>query len=530
MRAVLSQLNPVVGDLDGNRGKLREVLESNSEADLIVFPELFLTGYPPQDLLLKKGFLCKVEESVHQVQELSQAYPKLTIVLGTPWLENGTLFNSALVIQAGRILGLQHKRNVSKFRGFDETYYFNPGQSNTLIQIGEKVVGLALGLELDQKLALALKEAGADLVINPVAIPFQVGEYHLETQRLAKLAEELNLPILRVGQVGGNDGLIFAGGSMSLDQEGKIQAQAADFCSSVTLVDLALPGEGTVAQAVDETAQVYEALVLGLRDYIHKSGMSKVIIGLSGGLDSAVSAALATAAVGPENIWGISQPGPFSSPGSVDDARALAENLGIRFSILPITTLYDATLMALDEQFSGTAMNVAEENIQARLRGNLLMALSNKFGGLVLTNGNKSELAVGYCTLYGDMSGGFAPIADIYKTMVYQVAYYMNREREIIPWNTIEKPPSAELRPDQRDDQSLPPYDILDGIIRSHLDAGLSMDEIVAQGYAKETVDWVIKTIDSNDYKRKQAALILRITSPIHGQDRQMPFAARKHY
>ena len=528
MQVFLAQVNPTVGDLEGNLQILRQVAGANSEANLIVFPELFLTGFPPQDLLFRRRFLQGVQKSIGEIQEFSKTIPETAIVVGTPWPEAEGLFNAALVIKDGRILGIHRKQRLSRFRAFDETAYFNPGTAAATFQLGESIIGLSLGLELDPRQAAELKEAGAELIINPAAIPFRAGEQEEHLRKLTALARASNIPIINVSQTGANDGLIFAGRSFALNRDGELKALLPEFQTAGTPVDIALAGESIVAEARDETAQIFQALVLGVKDYVRKSGMSRAIIGLSGGLDSAVSAVIASEALGPENVWGITQPGPFSTPGSVEDSRALAENLKIRFDVLPITELYAAALQSLQGLFAGTDVNVAEENIQARLRGNQLMAVSNKFGGLVLTNSNKSELAVGYCTLYGDMSGGLAPLADCYKTQVYQLAYYINREREIIPWNTIEKPPSAELRPNQRDDETLPPYDILDGIIRLSLDEGLGADEIIAQGYAEETVHWVLRTIDSNDYKRRQAALILRVTAPILGQDRRMPLAARK--
>ncbi len=530
MQIYLAQVNPVVGDLAGNERILRRVAQANSEADLIVFPELFLTGYPPQDLLLRQDFLDRVGESLQRIQEFTKECPGTTIALGTPWRgqEADTLFNATVFLKDGGLLGVYRKRRLSKFRGFDETRYFGPGSGVDIIQVGAVRIGVSLGLELDPQQAAELKAAGADLIVNPVALPFRAGTGVEQLDQLTTTAQFARIPVVRVGQVGGNDGLIFPGGSAALDRTGQFRTFLPEFQVTGTLVDAMAPGEVIAPESPDETAQVFDALVLGLRDYVRKSGMTRVIIGLSGGLDSAVSAVIAAEALGPEQVWGITQPGPFSSLGSVEDSKHLADNLGIRFDVVPITALYEAALTSLRDQFSGTELNVAEENIQARLRGSQLMALSNKFGGLVLTNSNKSELAVGYCTLYGDMCGGLAPLADCYKTMVYQLAYYINREEEIVPWNTIEKPPSAELRPDQRDDETLPPYDILDGIIKLYLDEGQSASEIVAQGFAEETVGWVLRTIDNNDYKRRQAALILRATTPILGVDRQMPLAARK--
>ncbi len=528
MKIFLAQENPTVGDLKGNLARLLQVVQENSGADLVVFPELYLTGYPPYDLLLCPEFREAVQEAAAELQEATRQYPHTTIIVGLPWVEGGELFNAAAVLSGGEVLGVQKKRKLTSFRFGDERRYFQPGREHVMVSVAGHNVGIALGLELDAGLARELKQAGADLVVNPRAVPFRVGEEAQRRQGLKQLAEEAELALAVVGQVGGNDGLIFAGSSLTLDASGQLLADLNPFQAGGCLVDLH-SAEEPPEQVWDEPALVYQALVLGLRDYIRKCGMERVIIGLSGGIDSAVAACIAAEAVGPEQVWGLTQPGPYSSPESVQDAQALARNLGIRFDILPITGLYDAVLSALSDHFAGTAMNVAEENIQARLRGNLLMALSNKFGGLVLSNSNKSELAVGYCTLYGDMCGGMAVLADIYKTMVYQVAEYINREREIIPASTITKPPSAELRPNQRDADSLPPYDVLDAILQAYLDEELSPREIIGRGFAEETVRWVVRAVEGSEYKRRQAALILRVTTPLLGPERRMPLAAAKH-
>ncbi|MCK9526040.1 MAG: NAD+ synthase [Limnochordia bacterium] len=530
MKTYLAQVNPMVGDLEGNLVILRQIVQANPEAELIVFPELFLTGYPPQDLLRKPAFLQRVEAMFQEIGVFTKTHPETTMIFGLPWFEQDKLYNAAAVLRDGKTLGIHRKRKLSKFKGFDETAYFSPGSASSLVQVGEQAIGLSLGCELDQDQVQELKEAGADLILNLAALPFRVGDDVPDLEGIATLAQSVRVPILRAAQVGGNDGLVFAGRSCAVDRSGQFGVILPEFQIGGASIEPAMSMDAFTPKPRDETEQVFEALVLGLRDYLRKSGMTGVILGLSGGLDSAVSACIAAEAIGPENVWGVSQPGPFSSGGSVDDAQALAENLQIRFDILPITELYEATLASLREPFAETEMNVAEENIQARLRGNQWMALSNKFGGLVLANSNKSELAVGYCTLYGDMSGGLAPLADCYKTMVYQLAYYINREREIIPWNTIEKPPSAELRPDQRDDETLPPYDVLDGIIKLYLDEGLGIADIISEGFDEETVRWVVRTIDNNDYKRRQAPLILRVTTPICGDDRKMPLAAQKEF
>lgn len=528
MKVLLVQENPTVGDIEGNIGRLQWVVQSHPEADLIVFPELFLTGYPPYDLLLSREFLRKTQEGLGELKEFSRGCPQAALVVGMPWQEGEALFNAAVVLRGGSILGVQQKRRLTPFRLFHEERYFTPGEGNLVLELQGRTLGFALGMELDGELTQELKNAGVDLIINPCAIPYRVGAETQQLELLSTTAAAASVSIIRVGQVGANDGLIFPGGSFALGQQGRVAAALPQFQEASRLIDLDELAEPVLVPKLEEPAAVFQALALGLRDYVRKCGMKQVILGLSGGLDSAVSACLAVEAVGADRVWAIAQPGPYSSPGSVVDAEALAGNLGIRFDVISITELYDAVLSTLDEHFAGTEMNVAEENIQARLRGNLWMALSNKFGGLVLANSNKSELAVGYCTLYGDMCGGMAPIADIYKTMVYDLARYINREREIIPWSIINKPPSAELRPNQRDEDSLPPYEILDGILAAYLDERLDFAEIVSRGYAEETVRWVIRTVEYSEYKRRQAALILRITTPILGWERAMPLAGRK--
>lgn len=529
MQIYLAQVNPTVGDFAGNVEQLRRTVAENSQADLIVFPELFLTGYPPKDLLLNGDFLHRVEESLFHIQHFSQDYPEVAIVVGLPRRENGKLYNSAVLLRGGTILGTVDKRRLTSFRLFDEERYFTPGSRPEPIQCCGHSIGLALGLELDLSLAEELKEAGAEIIINPAAIPFQAAEWNELRGRCSAVAGQSELPIFRAALVGGNDELLFAGGSLALNSDGRVLEAADDFVETGVEVDFSRPGDVKELAQADETAEIYQALIMGLRDYVHKSGIGKAIIGLSGGLDSAVAAVLACEALGSENVWAVTQPGPYSLPEGVQDAKDLANNLQMRLEIQPIIGLYEEMLTFLGGEFSQSKVDVAKENIQARLRGNLLMALSNKFGGLVLTNSNKSELAVGYTTLYGDMSGGLAVLGDVYKTQVYQLAYYINREKEIIPWHTIEKPPSAELRPNQRDDESLPPYDVLDQILRAYLDQGLAASEIMALGsYAPETVRWVLEAVERNEHKRRQAALILRVTTPIFGWERQMPIAAMK--
>ncbi|MDI9412612.1 MAG: NAD+ synthase [Bacillota bacterium] len=528
MLVTLVQQNPIVGDLKGNIGIVSETLKCCTGEQLVVFSELFLTGYPPKALLTKGDFLQDVDDAYRKVREITKDYPLITVVLGMPWRDGEKLYNSAVVLKNGETLAIHHKTKLTRFALFDEYRYFSVGDATNVIKVGDTSFGIALGLELDRNVISVLKEAGASFIINPMALPFQLVDDH--QYKIKGHAMENKIAILVSGQVGANDELIFSGGSCAFNGEGQFIGRMEEFKQGVISFALDCPQYIVANESIDKIARVYQALVLGIKDYVQKSGMSKVILGLSGGLDSAVVAVLATEALGRENVWAITQPGPFSGSSSVEDASSLAKNLGIRFSVLPITDLYESTLDNLGEFFAGTSMGVAEENIQARLRGLLWMTLSNKFGGLVLTNSNKSELAVGYCTLYGDMNGGLAVLGDVYKTMVYELAHYINQTAEVIPSNTITKPPSAELRPDQRDDETLPPYDILDGIIKSYLDENKSISQIIAEGYDEEVVQWVTSTINNNDYKRRQAALVLRITEPVLNFGRDMPLAARKNY
>lgn len=527
MQIYLAQVNPTVGDLAGNFEILKKTVAANSQAHLIVFPELFLTGYPPKGLLLNGDFLRAVEESLVKVKEFLRQYPTTSVIVGLPRRVEGKLYNSAFLIQAGEILAVYDKRNLSPFRLFDENSYFTPGKDLKPITYAGRSLAISLGLELCSETAKELKDLGAELIINPAAVPYQVGRWNELWEELKTTAEQVGLPVLRVGQVGTNDELVFAGGTAALAGDGKQLSSSPDFSEGGAVVNLAAVDSGEEFEGADETAEIYRALVLSLRDYARKTGIRKGIIGISGGLDSAVSAVIACEALGAENIRAVTQPGPYTLPEGLVDAKNLAKNLGLDLDVLSINSLYQAVVSYFGEEFTHSEVDVAKENIQARLRGNLLMVLSNRFGGLVLTNSNKSELAMGYTTLYGDVCGGMAVLGDVYKTQVYQLAYYINREREIIPWHTIEKPPSAELRPNQRDDESLPPYDVLDGILSAYLDQGLAPSEIM-QDFPPETVRWVIRTAERNEYKRRQAALIPRITTPISGLERQMPIAAVK--
>ncbi|HUK92615.1 MAG TPA: NAD+ synthase, partial [Methanomicrobiales archaeon] len=452
------------------------------------------------------------------------------------------LYNSALLIRGGKLLFTQHKSLLPTYDVFDEARYFDPAPSVEVARFGDQVLGISIcedawndpGLQprrgsypSDPQEVLAGK--GATILINISASPFHAGKDAVRYGIFRGLARKYRVPVVFVNQVGGNDELIFDGRSMAFDAKAGLSTLLPAFGEAEVTVDVHRPAASPLAfQPQDETGSVFQALVLGLRDYVRKCGFSSVVVGLSGGVDSAVVCCLAREALGRDHVLGVTMPGPYSSPGSVGDSRALVQNLGIRLAEIPITPIYDAYRRALGDRLGGGGeVTVALENIQARIRGNLLMALSNEAGYLVLSTGNKSELAVGYCTLYGDMSGGLAVISDVPKTMVYRLARYINRDGPVIPEAILAKPPSAELRPGQKDVDSLPPYEVLDPILHLYIDENRSPREIAGEGFDPATVSWVVKTVDRNEYKRRQAAPGLRVTPKAFGMGRRIPIAAR---
>jgi NAD+ synthase (glutamine-hydrolysing) len=560
----MAQLNPTIGDFAGNLDKMEQTLAAcaaEGAPDLVVFPELFLCGYPPRDLLERAWFIRQAQDAVKRVLEISQRYPEAGILVGVPLptdrLTGKGLYNSALLIEGGQVLLQQNKSLLPTYDVFDEARYFDPARAISVVPFHGERLGISICEDAwtDPELWLrppydsdpiaALAEAGATTLVNISASPFWAGKEEIRYRLLSNHARKHGLPLVFVNQVGANDELVFDGRSLYLDRSGNPCAVFPAFTEAVQTVDTTPPGPAEVYQAQPVIESVYQALVLGIRDYTRKTGFRQVVLGLSGGIDSALTCALAAAALGPENVVGVTMPAPYSSSGSVEDSRELARNLGIRLLEIPISEIFEAYLDTLTPFFppcgegaglrEGRAPDVTEENIQSRIRGNTLMALSNKFGYLVLTTGNKSELAVGYCTLYGDMSGGLAVIADVPKTMVYELARYVNRKRdivpqplrEIIPQASLTKPPSAELRPNQTDQDTLPPYDILDGILKLYVDEGCSLAEIVDRGYERDTVRWVLRAVDRNEYKRWQAAPGLKVTSKAFGMGRRIPVAAR---
>jgi len=519
---------------------------------LTIFPELYLTGYPPRDLLDRPAFIAEAEKGLEEICRLSRKIPNQGILFGTVVrdAEPGSrkLFNAAVLVQNGRQLFTQKKSLLPVYDVFDERRYFEPAPEVHTFDFQGECLGISIcedawnDPEMRESPAYPfdpieiLAEKKATLMINISASPYQLGKDRLRHEIIGYHARRHQLPFVLVNQVGGNDELIFDGHSFAMNSRGTITMAAGGFeeqveCFSLTGLTAVKRKNASqqrpAAEEHDDLDNIHRALVLGVKDYCRKCGFRQTLVGLSGGIDSALVSCLAVEALGRENVWGIGMPSSFSSSGSISDARKLAENLGIRFDLIPISTLYNQYLEALSPLFAGRNADVTEENIQARIRGTLLMALSNKFGHLLLTTGNKSELAVGYCTLYGDMCGGLGVISDLPKTMVYRLADHLNKAREIIPREIIHKAPSAELRPDQTDQDTLPPYEILDQILADVIDQGLSAAEIIDKGFDPETVHWITKAVRRNEYKRRQAAPGLKITSKAFGMGRRMPIAAR---
>lgn len=538
MNCGLAQINTTVGDFAGNTDKIlrayRELVEAGAE--FVVTPELAVCGYAPMDLAFRPDF---IEAAERHVAALAAHAGGVPLIAGTIEPNEGRhgqpCLNSAVVLQNGRRVASVSKSLLPTYDVFDEGRYFEPASRVTPVTIAGRRTGITICEDLWTAEYLprnyyghspveTLRRAGIDLLINLGASPFEEGKPERRRAMMAKIAQSARVPLVLVNLVGGNDQLIFDGHSFALNADGSPAALLPGFAESHAVARI--PGKAC-AEPHAAIADVHDALVLGLRDYLRKCGFSQVVIGLSGGLDSAVTAALAVAALGRENVLGVTMPGPYSSQGSVEDSLALAHHLGIACHNVPIRAAFDVMREELAGIFEGREPDSTEENLQARLRGMMLMAISNKFGRMVLTTGNKSELAVGYCTLYGDMAGGLAVISDIPKTMVYQLADYINRGGEIIPRRTIEKAPSAELRAGQTDQDTLPPYDVLDKILRLYIEEQLGADEIAARGFDAETVRWVTARVDANEYKRQQAAPGIKVTSKAFGIGRRMPIAQK---
>jgi NAD+ synthase (glutamine-hydrolysing) len=537
MQIGLAQINAVVGDFPGNVKRIlaayREGLDAG--ADLVITPELSLVGYPPRDLVFKSQFVPKCLQALDYLAGEIREVPLLVgYVDHHPGNPGKPFRNAAAWLENGEIRHRIWKTLLPTYDVFDERRYFEPGESCEPILWKGRRVGVTICEDIwtetylqrpfyDRDPVAELSEKGIDLLLNLSASPFHLGKPLLRRSMIGDIARKAGIPVIYCNSIGANDQLVFDGHSLVSDASGRITCQLPGFQEACQVIDPFTARENEAPMESGDAEQLYRALVTGVHDYVTKSGFSSVCLGLSGGIDSALTAVIAADALGPENVRGLTMPSPYSSRGSVEDSFTLARNLGIRCDEVPIKNPFEAIKNTMAPVFEGKAEDVTEENIQARIRGLMLMALSNKENHLLLTTGNKSELAVGYCTIYGDMCGGLAVISDLPKVRVYEISRWINRDGEIIPWNTIDKPPSAELRPDQKDQDTLPPYEILDAILELYVEHQLSADEIISRGYEESTVRWVQRRVDLNEWKRHQAAPGLRVTSKAFGIGRRMP-------
>jgi len=543
VKVALGQINPVIGDFAGNSAKIIDYSRrAKSEgAGLILFPELSVCGYPPRDLVERASFVDHNREAAEQIARDTRGIAVICGLVTPAHAAAGkSVMNSAALLIDGSMKFVQSKMLLPSYDVFDEMRNFAPARSQVLFPFCGKQMALTICEDAwndknfwNRQLysvdpVETLVRAGGNFVLNISASPFWAGKRELRRDMLATIASHDHVPLAFVNQVGGNDSLVFDGSSLVFDREGRVIAQGKSFEEDLVFFDSDTLTGDIHSQVEGEEASIYSALVLGTRDYVRKCGFKRVIVGLSGGIDSALTATIAVDAVGAENVTGVGMPGPYSSGGSVRDAEQLATNLGIGFEILKIGGIFDSYQSTLGPVFQGYPEEVTEENIQSRIRGSLLMALSNKFGALVLSTGNKSELGVGYCTLYGDMAGGLAVIADVPKTLVYRLSRHVNSRRPVIPQATLEKPPSAELRPGQKDTDSLPPYDVLDAILEDYIEEARSAEEISrSRGFDLVVVKDVIRMVERNEYKRQQAAPGIKISPKAFGYGRRFPIAAK---
>ncbi len=527
---VLAQINPVVGDIPGNTEKVIAVVQEARDqfsAQVVVFPELVLCGYPPEDLLLRPSMQTRIERALGK---LGDACSDISVILGYPWREKGALYNVAGLIQNGKVVAQYAKTCLPNYQVFDEKRYFEAGNAACVVDICGIKTALSVCEDIwDDKPMEQAKQAGARLMININASPFHKNKQTARQETVVRRARQGAMPVVYVNQIGGQDELVFDGGSMVIDSSGELCVQAPLF--EELLIPITLEFDNNIIQVVkksitpapDVLVAVYQALVVGVRDYVNKNGFRGVVLGLSGGIDSALTLAVAVDALGADRVEAVMMPFRYTSQLSLDDAQAEANSLGVNYKIISIESVYESFCSALEEEFSNTEKDKTEENIQARSRGVLLMAISNKKGYLVLTTGNKSEMAVGYATLYGDMAGGLDVLKDVPKTMVFELARYRNTISPVIPESVITRPPSAELAPEQKDEDSLPPYDILDQILALYIEEDMAAQDIINRGFSAEDVNHIVRLVDLNEYKRQQAAVGIRISERGFGRDRRYP-------
>jgi NAD+ synthetase len=550
VKIALAQINPTVGDFEGNTRTIVSFARKAAAqgAELVIFPELAACGYPPADLLEKTSFVARAGKAIDDITSAIAHLP-IAVICGfvTPVIADSgkRVMNSAALMRGGRVEFVQSKRLLPFYDVFDEQRYFAPAIKQSVYQLdgpqGVERIALTICEDAwndknfwqnsmyDVDPVEDLMKQRASLIVNISASPYERGKRAVRVQMLAAIARRHHVPVVIVNQVGGNDSLVFDGSSVAINAHGEVVAQAKSFEEDLICFDTENRSAAPVSpDPAPEEAAVYKALVLGTRDYVRKCGFRRALVGLSGGIDSALVATIAVDALGAENVTGIGMPSPYSSPGSIDDSRALAANLGMRFEVIPISDLFEQYNTALSPMFAGLKPDITEENIQSRIRGNILMALSNKTSALVLTTGNKSEMSVGYCTLYGDMVGALAVIGDVVKTYVYRLSDYVNREREIIPRAIVEKHPSAELRPDQKDTDSLPPYEVLDPILEAYVERYETPEGIAAEhGFDLGLVRSVVQLVERSEYKRQQAAPVLKVTEKSFGMGRRFPIAVK---
>lgn len=529
MKIAIAQINCIVGDIVGNVEKIiQHAMQAKSQgATLVLTPELSLCGYPPEDLLLRADFLDACEQALHV---LAAKLNDVTVIVGHPHLVEDACFNAASVLQDGKVLATYRKHILPNYAVFDEKRYFSSGSDALVFQHHGVNVGVLICADVwEPAPALVSKAAGAELLVALNASPFHMEKQSTRIEKLRQRVADTELPIVYANMVGGQDELVFDGASFVLNAYGELTHELPAFESCIGMVDFehASPLAGSVVKPLTTEASVYNALKLGLADYVNKNGFPGVVLGMSGGVDSALTLAIAVDALGADKVHAVMMPSEFTADMSINDAREMTETLGVKYSEIAIKELFDKYQVALAPQFGDLPFDATEENLQARIRGMLLMAISNKFGSIVVTTGNKSEMAVGYCTLYGDMAGGFALLIDVPKTLVYKLCNYRNSLSKVIPQRIITRPPSAELRANQVDQDSLPPYDILDGIIEAYVEDDLGRDEIMTLGYSATDVNRVITMIDRNEYKRRQAPVGVRITHRGFGKDRRYPITAK---
>jgi len=525
MKIALAQINPIVGDLEGNAKKIIEYIGKAKKqgAGLVVFPELAITGYPPEDLVLKPQF---ITDNISALKNIVKASKGIGVYVGFVDKKGNDFFNAGAFIDNGKIVKIYHKNNLPNYGVFDEKRYFKEGKEPAVVNFKGVKIGLGIceDIWVEKGPYKGEAKAGAKIILNINASPYHVGKIGEREKVLAKRAKATKAHIVYVNMVGGQDELVFDGGSMIINSKGKLIASAPQYKEELLIFD---EKGGKITPRLDQMSEIYYALMTGVRDYVEKNKFGGVIIGISGGIDSALTAVIACDALGSSRVHTIFMPSQYSAKQSLDDSISVTKNLGVKMDIIPIKDIFSQYLSTLAPNFRGKPANIAEENLQARIRGNILMALSNKFGWLVLNTGNKSETSTGYCTLYGDMAGGFSVLKDIPKTLIYKLVKWRNKKKMVIPQSIIDRPPTAELKPNQKDQDTLPPYEVLDPIIKAYVEDNSSVKQMIAKGFDKATVSKVVSMIDRSEYKRRQSAPGTRITHRAFGKDWRLPITNR---